>query len=334
MNLNNISLNYYSFGYYGGLISDSLSSDITLSIDKLCSLAKKNGLGGIEIPFDRFFNINQIEEGIKTIEKIQEKNLTVFIDLENFNLEYIEHLIPKLRDVHIAAIRIKMEQIGATIYGGNRYLSSTFQTAVDKFKINIDKLVPTLKKYHVALAIENHQDFHSLELLDIANCFDTDLIGITWDVGNSIAVGDTVESFYKNVGHLIKNVHLKDYKVFNSTNGIKLVRCPLGNGVVDYKNLFKKLTNHNVNMSIELGAQITRECNINETGYWACFSHIDLNKEDYIKYVEKIAVTSQKSFSSYEKGLRGEELVNNELDEFEISVQNFKKILTEINFDN
>ena len=77
------------------------------------------------------------------------------------------------------------------------------------------------------MAIENHQDFNSLELLDIANSFDPALIGITWDIGNSLAVGDTINSFYTNTSHLIKNVHLKDYKVFHSTNGIRLVRCPI-----------------------------------------------------------------------------------------------------------
>ena len=192
-----------------------------------------------------------------------------------------------------------MDQIGTTIYGGNRYLSTTFQRAVDKFKINIEKLFPTLKEYDVAMAIENHQDFNSLELLDIANSFDPALIGITWDIGNSLAVGDTINSFYTNTSHLIKNVHLKDYKVFHSTNGIRLVRCPLGDGIVDYIDLFKKLSSHNVNMSIELGAQITRECNINKLDYWKHLSKIDLNKKEYLEFINKVALSSKKSITKY-----------------------------------
>ena len=96
MNINNISLNYYSFGYYGGLISGSGYTEPSLNLNTLTDLAKKYGLGGIEIPFDRFFNINQIEEGIKTIKKIQQNNLSVFIDLENFDIKYINNLVPKL----------------------------------------------------------------------------------------------------------------------------------------------------------------------------------------------------------------------------------------------
>jgi sugar phosphate isomerase/epimerase len=334
VNINNISLNYYSFGYYGGLISGSGYTEPSLNLNTLTDLAKKYGLGGIEIPFDRFFNINQIEEGIKTIKKIQQNNLSVFIDLENFDIKYINNLVPKLRSMGMTAIRIKMDQIGSTIYGGNRYLSPTFQTSVDNFKINIEKLLPTLDKYDVALAIENHQDFHSLELVDIANNFDPALVGITWDVGNSIAVADTIDTFYTNAGHLIKNVHLKDYKVFNSNNGIRLVRCPLGEGIVDYKDLFNKLSSHNVNMSIELGAQTTRECNINELDYWEHFSNIDLNKKEYLEFIDKIALTSLKSFSNYEDGLRGRKLIDNELNEFKISVQNFNKIFLEMNCDN
>ena len=333
ININNISLNYYSFGFYGGLISNSSRSEPILDINQLASLAQKHNLGGIEIPFDRFYDHDAIKEGIETIEKILNNGLSVFIDLETFDVNYINSLLPMLSRIDIDIVRVKMDQIGSTIYGGNRYMSPTFNASVEKFQKKISKLMPALDKFGVALAIENHQDFHSLELVDIANKFNSDLIGITWDVGNSLAVGDTIDSFYANAGHLIKNVHLKDYKVFKSTRGIRLVRCPLGDGIVNYADLFSNLALLDVNMSIELGAQITRECDINENCYWENLSDIDLNKKDYMEFINNVAIKSSNCLSNYEKGLSNNALIKSELKEFEISVENFNHVFLEMNND-
>ena len=331
MKLNDLTLNYYSFGFYAGLISDPNRAEPILGLDGLVKLAKENGLGGVEIPFDRFYGLTEIEQGLDHIKQIQMQDLLVFIDLEHTDVEYIRRLVPYLPLLGIKTIRIKMDQIGPTIYGGNRYLSDTFQTAVEQFKLKLKLLKPILEDFGVSVAIENHQDFHSLELLEIADQANTELVGITWDVGNSIAVGDTIESFYTNVGHLIKNVHLKDYKLFKSSKGIRLVRCALGEGVVDYFNLFKKLSSLDVNMSIELGAQVTRECHINDHQYWDALSGIKLNKKAYFAFIGEKARFDQESLSKFEQGFSERELINSELCEFEASLDNFKQIFLEVN---
>ena len=120
MNLTDISLNLYSFGYYAGLIKDFNRSREILGIDELIKLVKKHGLGGIEIPLDYYYPVDKIEQGIEKIEKILSNNLSVFIDLEKTNVEYITRLVPYLPSLGITAVRIKMDQIGKTIYGGNR----------------------------------------------------------------------------------------------------------------------------------------------------------------------------------------------------------------------
>ena len=140
-----------------------------------------------------------------------------------------------------------------------------------------------------------------------------------------------IDSFYLNAGHLIKNVHLKDYKVYKSAKGIRLLRCPLGDGVVDYLKLFKNLEKNNVNMSIELGAQITRECDINNQKYWREFSEIPLDKENYLEYIDHISLEDDETKSAYEKGLSGSELIKSELNDLEITVENFKNTFLEMN---
>ena len=324
MELKNITLNFYSFGYYGGLITDVDRSVAILGIDELVKLAKKYGLGGVEIPLDRFYSLNQIEKAVEKIEQIQNKNFSVFIDLENTNLDYISRLVPHLPALGITSIRIKMDQIGKTIYGGNRYLSETFDKAVQEFKQQLIILLPSLEKYNISLAIENHQDFHSSELVELSKTISNELIGVTWDIGNSISVLDTPETFYDNTHHIIKNVHLKDYKVYKSKLGFSLVRCPLGDGYVDYHEILKKISNNGniINMSIELGAQSPRQCDIDNQMYWEKFSDIPIDKEYYLTFVNEVVDKDSASYSKSEK--TEDEMIESELNDIEKSVNNLK----------
>jgi len=329
MNLKNISLNIYSFGYYAGFIKDPNRTQKTLGIDGLVQLAKKYGLGGVEFPFDHFYDIDSIIQGIEKIKEIQSEGLSVFIDLEKTNVNYITRLLPHISLLGINVIRIKMDQIGKTIYGGNRYSSDTFNKAISDFKQQLTDLLPSLKKYKVALAIENHQDLHSTELMEISKSISEKLIAITWDIGNSISMADSPDGFYNQTKHIIKNVHLKDYKVFKSKAGIQLVRCPLGEGYVDYKNILKKLIKNQsiVNMSIELGAQNPRECDINHELYWEALSNVKIKKNEYLNFVAQYATSEQ---TKNEK-LAEKDIIKNELQDLEHSVHNLKQILREIN---
>jgi len=328
MNLSNIALNFYSFGFSGGLMNGIKRKKPVLGIDDLVKIVEKYGLGGIEIPLDRFYLVNEIDEAVKKIKQIQSQNLSVFIDLENTNVEYITRLIPYLPSLGIKVIRIKMDQIGKTIYGGNRYLSETFADSIDSFKKQLSLILPFLEEYKVSLAIENHQDFHSFELIDICKSISEEYIGLTWDVGNSISVLQSPENFYNTANHAIKNVHLKDYKVYKSDLGISLERCPLGEGYVDYIDVMRKLKNQGINnMSIELGAQSARLCNINKKEYWDEFLDIPIEKESYLDFINQIVVDYDPSLLKNKLIMSEDEMIKNELQDVEKSVNNLKKIL-------
>ena len=327
----NIALNLYSFGYYGGFIKDKARQQDKLDIGGLLELVRKYNLGGIEVPFDHFYNEDQIEEGISHLEKIRSDGFSVFLDLEKINPDYIRKLLPYLSRLDVHVIRIKMDQIGKTIYGGNRYTSDTFHQAVHVFKNQLKQLVPDLKQYKVAVAIENHQDFHSSELAELIEEISPEWIGITWDVGNSASVLDSPESFYKNVGPYIRNVHLKDYHLLKSETGMKMLRCPFGDGYVDYKSILPMLAANDriVNMSIELGAQITRECDLNVEKYWSAFEGVAIDRGGFLDFLDSNFTDQTMSDQShYESGLDEQAMIASELNDIHVSLQNLNNLLT------
>ena len=142
------------------------------------------------------------------------------------------------------------------------------------------------------LAIENHQDLTSYELIDIIESNNLNSVGITWDVGSSLALGQSPKDFYKVVRKHIINVHLKDYIIVETKLGSMLVRCPLGKGVVDFGQIITDIRsqfnrNNSIKLSIELGAHTARAVDYFHPEYWEKFpKSIRTNKDNYIRYMQ------------------------------------------------
>ena len=80
-------------------------------------------------------------------------------------------------------------------------------------------------------------------------------------------------------------------------------------------------------MSIELGAQNPRECDINNKLYWKSLSNIKIDKSEYLDFVTQYTTSEcPKHNKTVEK-----DIIKNELQELERSVHNLKQILGEIN---
>ena len=81
-------------------------------------------------------------------------------------------------------------------------------------------------------------------------------------------------SFATKLGNLIINIHLKDYKIYKSQEGFRLVRCPLGTGVVDFKSILPFLAKNSpdAKMVIELGALEARNIAWLGPDFWSYIS--------------------------------------------------------------
>lgn len=329
MEIKNISLNMYSFGYSAGFIRPDNAFEKVITLEELVNESRKLGLAGIEFPFDKYFDKHSYAKGVNFLKKLSQENVKFFLDFENLNVDLLKKVIPELASLGIRVSRIKMDQTRKTIYGGNRHMMVNFEETKKVFISKLKNLASLLKEYDFTLAIENHQDLHSLELMDIIQSIDPNHLGINWDVGNSISCLDTVDSFYQNTKEAIKNVHLKDYKVYSSRNGIRLVRCPIGSGYVDYKKILNDIDeNKNIeSYSIELGAQITRECHLNDDAYWNAYSSIPISKESFSEYVDSIISEDGEAYSSYELGIKGKQLFQSEFDDVYTSVVNLSSLV-------
>lgn len=121
----------------------------------------------------------------------------------------------------------------------------------------------------VTLLIENHQDFTSRELVGFCDEFGP-AVRIVYDTANSFPVAEAPLDFTRVIAPYVRYVHMKDYRVQFTDEGIRLVRCPTGDGAVPFKDLFAILGEHNETMiaAIEIGALEARHVRLFTPGWW------------------------------------------------------------------
>ena len=104
------------------------------------------------------------------------------------------------------------------------------------------------------IAIENHQDFGSDELMAFAEEAGPN-VGIALDTGNAFAVAEDPVAFAMRVAPRIKHVHLKDYVSQFTPEGFRLIRCAIGDGCVPLQEIADVFEDS----AIPLGSAVRRE---------------------------------------------------------------------------
>jgi sugar phosphate isomerase/epimerase len=117
------------------------------------------------------------------------------------------------------------------------------------------------------IAIEDHQDFGSEELVAMAEDAAPN-VGVVFDTGNPFAVGEDPVAFARRAAHRIRHVHLKDYRAQFTAEGYRLVRCAIGDGAVPFDELWHVLGGEDLTASIEPGALEARHIRLFRPEWW------------------------------------------------------------------
>jgi len=118
------------------------------------------------------------------------------------------------------------------------------------------------------LAIENHQDFGSAELVGF--CEGARGVGLCVDAGNTFPVAEAPLAFYARVAPHVRHVHLKDYRVQFTDEGYRLVRCAIGDGAVPIAEMLDIFAAHQSKLTavLEPGALEARHVRLLTPDWW------------------------------------------------------------------
>lgn len=136
------------------------------------------------------------------------------------------------------------QQIGAKVM---RVVGSSLKFRFEPHEPQIDRLskmfseaVRIAEKYDIKLAVENHLDFNSDEMLTILRNVDSPYLGINFDTGNFVRVLDDPIEGMKKLARYVYATHIKDLK---PQKGVPVTAwyffscTPIGDGLVDNQKL-------------------------------------------------------------------------------------------------
>lgn len=236
----------------------------TIHPQQLMDQALAYSLEGIELPL----SLLQNEEPSTIRRSAQERGLFISAETGGYDPDKLATAIDLCPQLGARTLRTVAG--GAKLGGDRRHLVGRWQSFLREVLTGLQKAVRVAEKKGVTLALENHQDLTSEELLWLCESIGSEHFGITLDTGNPLATAEDPLNFARSIAPYIKHVHLKDYWIYLSEEGYRLVRCPLGQGVIDFPalwQLFAEVYPH-ITMSIELGALEARHVRVLADDYW------------------------------------------------------------------
>ena len=176
-----------------------------------------------------------------------------------------ESALRSARALDAATIRCGLTTV---LCGDRAALGDKWPELVESVRLALGQYGPIVAGDGRMLAIENHQDFTSDELVQF--CEETRGIGICVDAGNTFPVAEAPMDFYLRVAPHVRHVHLKDYRVQFTDEGYRLVRCAIGDGAVPVAAMLDLFATHQPRLTavLEPGALEARHVRLLTPGWW------------------------------------------------------------------
>jgi sugar phosphate isomerase/epimerase len=164
--------------------------------------------------------------------------------------------LPK-SETDLAAFEVEVRQTreaGAAVAravftNGRRYEAfqglEDFQTFHEQAKHTLALIEPVLRKHQLKLAIENHKDHTTEELVALMKGISSEWIGVLVDTGNNLALLEEPHGVIEALAPFALSVHLKDMALQPSDDGFLLSEVPLGTGFLDLPRMIATLRKAN-----------------------------------------------------------------------------------------
>lgn len=96
-------------------------------------------------------------------------------------------------------------------------------------------ILPEFERHDIILAIENHDRFRAVQLVQVMQALDSPYVGICLDTVNSFGALEGPAVVVEQLGPYVVNLHVKDFKIarVDHNMGFVLEGAPAGEGMLD-----------------------------------------------------------------------------------------------------
>jgi 3-oxoisoapionate decarboxylase len=180
-----------------------------------------------------------------------------------------EDLREAVRCTSAVGARILRFHLTPVLEGGRASWGARWHEMIGHARATLRRQSSRVADAGLVLAIENHQDVGSEELVELTEELGPHA-GICLDTGNPFSVGEDPVAFTRRAAHHIRHVHLKDYVAQFTDEGYRLVRCAIGDGAVPFAEMAAVLAAQGTSLaaSIEPGALESRHIRLFTSEWW------------------------------------------------------------------
>ncbi|MCI0642371.1 MAG: sugar phosphate isomerase/epimerase [Gemmataceae bacterium] len=176
-------------------------------------------------------------------------------------------------------------ECGATILrtvllSGRRYevfkAADDFRQFEERSRQSLTLARPIVEKHKVLLAIENHKDWRSDELIRLLRWLKSPSFGVCLDTGNSIALLETPQETLEALAPHTFTTHIKDMGVEEYADGFLLSEVPLGTGFLDLAAIFRRTrqARPEIRFNLEMITRDPLRIPCLTSGYWVTMENL------------------------------------------------------------
>lgn len=237
-------------------------------------------------------------------------------------------IVPLLHIAEALGARLLRFALTNVLCGDRAIADPPWAERVAAVRAKLAQIAPSAAAAGRTIVIENHQDFTSAELVELCETYGP-AVRIVYDTGNSFPVGEAPLDFTRTIAPYVRHVHLKDYRVQRVDDGIRLVRCAIGDGAVPFVDLLAILAAHHNELPavLEPGALDVRHVRFFTAHWWQLYP--PRAAEAFARCIEATARNALPPDADYrtpwERGADSE-LERYELDMIRRSVANMHKL--------
>jgi sugar phosphate isomerase/epimerase len=152
--------------------------------------------------------------------------------------------------------------VRSVLMTGRRYevfnAAENFKEFATRSRQSLELAKSVVEKQQIRLAIENHKDLRTIELLELVKSMKSASIGVCVDTGNNVALlEEPLETVEALAAHAF-TTHIKDMGVEEYTDGFLLSEVPLGTSFLDLAKTKEILVRANPTIRFNL-EMITRD---------------------------------------------------------------------------
>ncbi len=230
--------------------------------------AVRRGFRGAEIP-TRCLESASAEDLLAIRALADTHNLEIVLSAFGTDVDYLTTMT---RHATVLGASVVRTVVGGADYGGDRraYAGGLWRPFMHGVRERLAKVLRTSEKLGVSIAVENHQDVSSEDILWLCEGFDSPWFGMVLDAANPLATGEHPITYAKKMLPWIKYLHMKDYTIHWTDEGYILARCPVGAGVIPFAELLPLLhaAGRANSASLELAALYGRHVRIFAADWW------------------------------------------------------------------